>query len=106
LPSLAYSKVGPAVVLCCLFAGLLSIPGMLSLAEMTTAMPRAGGDCFTVIRSMGPGVGTVAGLLSWFSLSMKNAFALIGMSIFTVLLVDLNIRIIAVFFCLVFFSSI
>jgi amino acid transporter/mannitol/fructose-specific phosphotransferase system IIA component (Ntr-type) len=75
---------------------------MLSIAEMTTAMPKAGGDCFTIIRSMGPAVGTVAGLLSWFSLSMKSAFALVGMSIFTVLIVDVDIHIIAVAFCLLF----
>jgi len=102
LPGLAYSKAGPAAIICYLLAGLLCLPGMLSLAEMTTAMPKAGGDCFTIIRSMGPSVGTVAGLLSWFSLSMKSAFALIGMSVFTVLLVDLDIHLIAVFFCLVF----
>jgi len=102
LPGLAYAKVGPAVILCYFLAGLLSVPGMLSLAEMTTAMPKAGGDCFTIIRSMGPSVGTVAGLLSWFSLSMKSAFALVGMSIFTVLLFDINIHILAVFFCMVF----
>ena len=104
LPGLAYSKAGPAVIICYFLAGLLSIPGMLSLAEMTTAMPKAGGDCFTIIRSMGPSVGTVAGLLSWFSLSMKSAFALIGISVFTVLLVDLDIHVIAVFFCLIFLS--
>ncbi len=102
LPGLAYAKAGPAVILCYFLAGLLSLPGMLSLAEMITAMPKAGGDCFTVIRSMGPSVGSVAGLLSWFSLSMKSAFALIGMSIFTVLLVDMNVHLIAVFFCLAF----
>jgi amino acid transporter/mannitol/fructose-specific phosphotransferase system IIA component (Ntr-type) len=104
LPGLAYSKVGPAMIICYFLAGLLSIPGMFSLAEMTTAMPKAGGDCFTIVRSMGPSIGTVAGLLSWFSLSMKSAFALIGMSVFTVLLVDLDIHVIAVFFCLVFLS--
>lgn len=54
LPGLAYAKAGPAVIICYFLAGLLSIPGMLSLAEMTTAMPKAGGDCFTIIRSMGP----------------------------------------------------
>lgn len=102
LPGLAYAKAGPAVIICYLLAGILSLPGMLSIAEMTTAMPKAGGDCFTVIRSMGPAVGTAAGLLSWFSLAMKSAFALVGMSVFTVLIIDLDIHIIAVFFCLVF----
>ncbi len=102
LPGLAYAKGGPAVIVCYFLAGLLSLPGMLSIAEMTTAMPKAGGDCFTIIRSLGPGVGTVAGLLSWFALAMKSAFALIGMSVFTVLVVNIDIHIIAVAFCLLF----
>ena len=70
LPGLAYVKAGPSIIICYLFAGILSLPGMFSIAEMTTAMPRAGGDCYTVVRSLGPAAGTVAGLLSWFSLSM------------------------------------
>lgn len=102
LPGLAYSKAGPAIIICYLAAGLLSLPGMLSIAEMTTAMPKAGGDCFTIIRSMGPAVGTIAGLLSWFSLAMKSAFALVGMSVFTVMIIDIDIHIIAVAFCLLF----
>ncbi|HUV63095.1 MAG TPA: amino acid permease [Sedimentisphaerales bacterium] len=102
LPGLAYAKAGPAVILCYLLAGLLSIPGMVSLAEMTTAMPRAGGDCFTVVRSLGPAAGTVAGLLSWFSLAMKSAFALVGISIFTALIVEANLHLLSVLFCAVF----
>lgn len=102
LPGLAFEGAGPAVVISYAIAGLFCLAGMVSLAEMTTAMPKAGGDCFTIIRSLGPGVGTVAGVLSWFSLSMKSAFALIGMSIFTALLIDLDIRIISSLFCLLF----
>jgi len=78
LPGLAHNKAGPAVIISYLVAGLLSSAGMLSIAEMTTATPKAGGDCFTIIRSMGPTGGTVAGLLSWFSLSMKSLFVLVG----------------------------
>jgi len=104
LPGIAHARAGTAVILSYLLAGLLSLPGMLSIAEMTTAMPRAGGDCFTIMRSMGPAVGTVAGLLSWFSLSMKSAFALVGMSVFTVLLVNVDIQIIAAIFCLIFIT--
>ena len=102
LPGMAYAKAGPAIVVCYLLAGLLSLPGMLSLAEMATAMPKAGADCYTVIRSMGPGMGTVAGLLSWFSLSMKSAFALVGMSVFTVAVVNVDVRAIAVSCCIAF----
>ena len=65
-------------------------------------MPRAGGDCFTIIRSMGPGVGTVAGLLSWFSLAMKSTFALLGMSVFLNLVVQVDVTLAAVAFCLLF----
>jgi amino acid transporter/mannitol/fructose-specific phosphotransferase system IIA component (Ntr-type) len=102
LPGLAYARAGPAVIVSYLLAGLLSMPGMLSIAEMTTAMPRAGGDCFTVVRSLGPAAGTVAGLLSWFSLSMKSAFALVGISIFTALILDANLHLLSVVFCAVF----
>ena len=102
LPGVAHARAGASVILSYLLAGLISLPGMLSIAEMTTAMPRAGGDCFTIMRSMGPAVGTVAGILSWFSLSMKSAFALIGISVFTVLIVNIDIRIIAFIFCLMF----
>ena len=90
LPGMAYHQAGPAVIFSYLLAGLLSLPGMLSIAEMTTAMPKAGGDCFSIIRSMGPGVGTVAGLLSWFSLSMKTAFACLGVGIFFSVAVGLD----------------
>jgi APA family basic amino acid/polyamine antiporter len=102
LPGLAFAKAGPAVVVSYFLAGILSLTGMLSIAEMTTAMPRAGGDCFTIMRSMGPAVGTVAGLLSWFSLAMKSAFALVGMSLFAVLIVNIDMHIIALVFCLFF----
>ena len=102
LPGIAFAKAGPAVIGCYLLAGLLSLPGMLSLVEMTTAMPKAGADCYTVIRSLGPGVGTVSGLLSWFSLSMKSAFALVGMGVFAAALANLDIHLVGVLGCLVF----
>ncbi|MFO7893248.1 MAG: amino acid permease [Longimicrobiales bacterium] len=43
LPGLASAEAGPAVVLAYLLAGLLVVPAMLSKAELSTAMPRAGG---------------------------------------------------------------
>jgi len=102
LPGLAFARVGPAVVISYLLAGVLSLAGMLSIAEMTTAMPKAGGDCFTIMRSMGPAVGTIAGLLSWFSLATKSAFALIGISVFAILIVNIDIHFTAICLCVVF----
>ncbi len=80
LPGLAHAEAGPAVVLSYLVAGLLAIPALLSVAEITTAMPKAGGDYFFFNRALGPAVGTIAGLLTWFSLSLKGAFAVVGMA--------------------------
>ncbi|NLW49287.1 MAG: amino acid permease [Candidatus Brocadiaceae bacterium] len=90
LPGLAYAIAGPGVVWAYMLAGLLAATGALSIAELTTAMPKAGGDYFFAMRAFGPGVGTVAGLLSWFALSLKSAFAVVGMAAFARLVIHLN----------------
>ena len=106
LPGLAYAKTGPAMILSYLIAGILIIPSMLAKAELATAMPKAGGTYFFIERSLGPVMGTYAGLANWFSLSFKSAFALVGIGAFAVLLAPtlspLQIKLIAVGACLVF----
>jgi len=82
LPGLAHARAGPAVVFSYFLAGLLAAAGMLSVAEIITAMPKAGGDYFFITRTMGSAAGAVAGILSWFSLSLKASFALVGMGAF------------------------
>jgi len=90
LPGLAHAMAGPGVIWSYVLAGILATAGALSIAELTTAMPKAGGDYFFIMRGFGPGVGTVAGLLSWFSLSLKSAFAIVGMATFAALIVNLH----------------
>ncbi|RKY41035.1 MAG: hypothetical protein DRP85_07350 [Candidatus Makaraimicrobium thalassicum] len=102
LPGLAHAQAGPAVVLSYLLAGLLAMTGMLSQAELVSAMPKAGGTYFYVTRSMGPAMGTIDGLLTWLSISLKSSFALVGMAAFTGLVMDVNPRIVALVFCLIF----
>jgi amino acid transporter/mannitol/fructose-specific phosphotransferase system IIA component (Ntr-type) len=103
LPGLAFNYAGPAVIISYFLAGLLAMTGMLSIAEMATAMPKAGGDYFFITRGFGPAVGTISGLFSWFSLSLKSAFALIGMAAFTALVLPgYNIKIIAIVLSLFF----
>ncbi len=82
LPAIAYAKAGPAVVLSYLFASILIIPSVFSKAELSTAMPRAGGTYFYVERSLGPVLGLFSGFANWFSVALKSAFAIVGMSIF------------------------
>ncbi|RKY36336.1 MAG: hypothetical protein DRP78_03905 [Candidatus Omnitrophota bacterium] len=102
LPGIAYAQAGPAVVLSYFFAGLLALTGMLSQAELVSAMPKTGGTYFYVTRSMGPAVGSINGLLTWFSLSLKSAFALVGIAAFAKMFFAARMHIIAIAFCLVF----
>ena len=102
LPGLAAAKAGPAVVLAYLLAGLLILPAMVSQAELATAMPRAGGAYYFLDRSLGPLVGTVGGLGTFFALALKSAFALVGMGAYLAFFVDLPIKPLAVALTLVF----
>jgi len=79
LPGLATAYAGPSTVLAYLVAGILMIPAMLSMAELSTALPRAGGTYYFLDRSLGPGAGTIGGLGTWLALVLKSAFALLGM---------------------------
>jgi amino acid transporter/mannitol/fructose-specific phosphotransferase system IIA component len=102
LPGMAHAMAGPGVIWSYLLAGLLAMVGALSLAELTSAMPKAGGDYFVIMRGFGPGVGTVAGLLTWFSLSLKSAFAIVGMATFAALIVHIHGLLAGAILCLLF----
>ncbi len=102
LPGLAHARAGPAVVISYLVAGLLAMTGMLSQAELVSAMPKAGGTYFYITRAMGPTIGTVDGLITWFSLSLKSAFALVGIAAFAAILADINMQLLAVALCILF----
>jgi amino acid transporter/mannitol/fructose-specific phosphotransferase system IIA component (Ntr-type) len=104
LPGLAHAQAGPAVFISYFLAGLLAMTGMLSQAELVSAMPKSGGIYFYATRAMGPAVGTVNGLLTWFSLSLKSSFALVGMAAFTVLIFNVEIHIIALSLCIIFIA--
>ncbi|MDH3755173.1 MAG: amino acid permease, partial [Acidimicrobiia bacterium] len=88
LPGLAAAEAGPSAILAYAIAGVLVIPAMLSVAELSTAMPRAGGAYYFLERALGPAVGTIAGMGTWLSLVLKDAFALIGMSAYLNLVID------------------
>jgi amino acid transporter/mannitol/fructose-specific phosphotransferase system IIA component (Ntr-type) len=106
LPGLAFAKAGPAVILGYLVASVMVIPSLLAKAELATAMPKAGGTYFYIERSLGPAVGVFGGLANWFSLSLKSAFALMGMGVFAILIyppiTELQIKLVAVGCCLFF----
>ena len=96
LPGLAAAQTGPSVVLAYFVAGILILPAMFSVAELSTAMPRAGGAYYFIDRSLGPLFGTVGGIGSWLALVFKSAFALIGMGAYIAIFIDLPITPVAI----------
>ena len=102
LPGIASAEVGPSLFLSYIIASFLAVPALLSTAELATAMPKAGGDYFFITRSMGASVGTIGGAASWFSLSLKSAFALIGMGAYVALIANVPIKAVAIFLCIIF----
>jgi amino acid transporter/Trk K+ transport system NAD-binding subunit len=79
LPGIAATEAGPALPLAYIIAVIPLIPAMLSIIELATAIPRAGGVYYFLDRTMGPMAGTIGGLGTWLALVLKVAFALIGM---------------------------
>ena len=106
LPGIAFALAGPAMVLSYAMAALIVVPSMLAKAELATAMPKAGGTYFFVERSLGPLLGTLTGLLSWLSLSLKAAFALVGIGALGMLLFpdlgEAGVKLVAIVGCVLF----
>jgi len=103
LPGLAAVEVGSALPLAYLLAGLLIVPGLVSMAELATAMPRSGGVYYFLDRSMGPLMGTIGGFGTWIAMILKSAFALIGIGAYLRLfLPDVNLIPISAGFAIVF----
>jgi APA family basic amino acid/polyamine antiporter len=106
LPGVAYAGAGPSVVLAYFLAALLVLPSLFSKAELSTAMPKAGGSYFFIERSLGGAFGTIGGTAAWLSLTLKTAFALLGMGAFAVLVFPgispVQVKLIAIGLCLFF----
>jgi len=102
LPALVYHEVGPAAILAYFVSGILLVPALLSQAELSTAMPRAGGTYYFLDRSLGPMIGTIAGAGTWLALVFKSAFDLIGLGAYLVLFLELPVRPVALALCVLF----
>lgn len=103
LPGLAASHAGSAVTLSYLIAALHFVPAVFCMAELSTAMPRAGGIYYFLDRSIGPFWGTIGGLGTWLALIFKTAFALIGIGAYVgFFLPEFPIQPLAVAFAIIF----
>lgn len=102
LPGIAAANAGPSVVLAYAISAVLMVPAMYSIAELSSAMPRAGGAYFFIHRSLGPWFGVVGGIGLWLVLVLKSAFALVGMGAYIALFFDVPMVPLAVTLTVVF----
>ena len=78
LPGVAAQEAGPIVVVSFLIGGFIALVNALSVSELGTAMPKAGGGYYFVNRALGPMFGSIAGLGDWLGLAFASAFYSIG----------------------------
>lgn len=102
LPGIAAGYTGDSVYLAYLIAGVLILPAMFCMGELSTAMPKAGGTYYFLDRALGPLFGTIGGLGSWVAVIFKSAFALVGMGAYLSLYIDVPIVALAVILTIVF----
>ena len=102
LPGLASQYTGPSVFLAYLVAGIFIMPSLFSIAEISTALPRSGGAYYFLDRSLGPLLGTIGGLGTYFALMFKTAFAIVGIGAYAAIFWDVPIKIIAIMATLFF----
>ena len=89
LPGVAANAAGPVVVVSFLVGGLIAMINALSVSELGTAMPKAGGGYYYINKSLGPLFGSVAGLGDWMGLAFASAFYCIGFGQYLVVFVGL-----------------
>ncbi len=89
LPGIAAQEAGPVVVLSFIAGGIIAMINALSVSELGTAMPKAGGGYYYVNRALGPMFGSIAGLGDWMGLAFASAFYAIGFGGYLVTFVPL-----------------
>ncbi len=78
LPGIAAEGAGPASSVSFAIAGFVALLAALSLSELATAMPLAGGSYHYVNRSLGGLFGSVVGWGMWTGLMFATAFYMVG----------------------------
>lgn len=88
LPAPATEMAGPAAVAAFVLAGFVASFTALSISELGTAMPKAGGAYYYINDALGPMLGSVAGWGNWIGLAAAVAFYLIGLGSYTTIFLD------------------
>ncbi|AWB27026.1 amino acid permease [Halococcoides cellulosivorans] len=78
LPSIAAEAAGPESMISFALGGLISLMAALSLSELATGMPKAGGSYYYVNRALGSFFGSIVGWGMWAGLTFASAFYMLG----------------------------
>ena len=78
LPGIAARNAGPASSISYAIAGFVALLAALSLSELATAMPIAGGSYHYVNRALGGLLGSIVGWGMWTGLMFASAFYMVG----------------------------
>ncbi|MDY6958852.1 MAG: amino acid permease [Halobacteriota archaeon] len=96
LPSIAAERAGPAASVSYMIGGLIAIMTALSISELSTGMPKAGGSYYFITRSLGPFFGTITGVGMWMGLIFATSFYMIGFEYYLSNFIPTGSRIIAI----------
>ncbi|RLF30355.1 MAG: amino acid permease, partial [Thermoplasmata archaeon] len=78
LSAMAAERAGPAAAFSYLIAGLICLPIAMTVSELATGMPKAGGSYYLISRALGPLAGAIVGPGNWLGLVFATGFYLIG----------------------------
>ncbi len=78
LPGIVAEAAGPASMVSFTLGGLVALLAALSLSELATGMPKAGGSYYYVNHALGSFFGTIVGWGMWAGLMFATAFYMLG----------------------------
>ncbi|OIB56474.1 amino acid permease [Natrialba sp. SSL1] len=78
LPGIVAESAGPASMISFAVGGLVALLAALSLSELATGMPKAGGSYYYVNHALGSFFGTIVGWGMWAGLMFATAFYMLG----------------------------
>ncbi|TYT61439.1 amino acid permease [Natrialba swarupiae] len=78
LPGIVAEAAGPASMVAFAIGGVVALLAALSLSELATGMPKAGGSYYYVNHALGSFFGTIIGFGMWAGLMFATAFYMLG----------------------------
>ena len=78
LPGIVADAAGPASMISFVIGGVVALLAALSLSELATGMPKAGGSYYYVNHALGSFFGTIVGWGMWGGLMFATAFYMLG----------------------------